>query len=40
METKKGALVNSYIEVWGWTAKFGSKNGCGPYNFIKKKKKN
>ena len=40
MEAKKGALVNSYIEVWRWTAKFESKNGCGPYNFIKKKQKN
>ena len=40
MEAKKGALVSCYIEVWGWTAKFESKNGCGPYNFIKKKKKN
>ena len=40
MEAKKGALVSCYIEVWRWTAKFESKNGCGPYNFIKKKKKN
>ena len=27
MEAKKGALVNSYIEVWRWTAQFESKMG-------------